>query len=222
MQELLRIAFLVLVINQFSIAQSSSCSRITNFGEAKVCLPEINGYKECYDDSAVKYLADMTEMPTNIVLGFYLNNETHTKKDSLETIQFFDYFKVYGVNQVQNHKADNRTLVEMQKVLDSNYIQVSWDKLEKEIDGIGLNVKVGVPIVVDSYSLNDESTTYIMLVKYEGADTTSVTMAMSMSMLLLNDRLVFLAYYLEYMGEETILESKKQTDLIVTQLLSQN
>ena len=66
------------------------------FGDKEICLPKIDGYQECYTNPIVKRIADATEVPANTVLGFYLNNETYDKRDSLGLISFDDYFKIYG------------------------------------------------------------------------------------------------------------------------------
>ncbi len=81
--------------NNWIIAQQSECASTVMFGDTKICLPKVEGYEECYYDPIVKKLADGTEAPVNVVLGYYLNNETYENRDSLSLIGFDDYFKFY-------------------------------------------------------------------------------------------------------------------------------
>jgi hypothetical protein len=64
-------------------------------------LPEISGYQECYLDPSVKSIADATEVPANMVLGYYITNETLKKKDSLGLFVSSNYFKIYGTKQLK-------------------------------------------------------------------------------------------------------------------------
>jgi hypothetical protein len=222
-KKLISITILVLLFSQLSSAQKDNCERETNFGEAEICLPKIDGYQECYLFPAVKQLADETELQSNSILGFYLNDETHDRRDSLRFFKFDDYWKVYAVNQMKDYTVDRKALVEMKSVLASNFIFKNWEDLAgEEIDKLGLDVEIGVPIVINSYSLNEESVSYIMLVEYEMEGNDSFTIAMALNLMVINERLIWMAYYLEYAGEETIPMLEKSSNLIVGKILDGN
>ncbi len=218
MKRILLIAFVVTTTNSVR-AQSSNCERITKFGEAELCLAKVNGYKECYLEPKVRLLADMTEVPINMVLGFYLNNSVYEKRDSLGLIRFDDYFKIYGTKEIKDYKADKSTLDEMQKVLAGNFISKNWEEMEKEIDKIDLEVQVGVPTVIDSYTLNNKSFTYIMLARYELEGVEPYTMAMALNGMLLNERLVWMAYYRNYTDQSIVDQLKTNSNKILSQLM---
>ena len=61
-----------------------------------------------------------------MVLGFYLNNETFGKKDSLGLFSFDNYFKVYGTKQIKEYKANSELLKQMQDILEGNFISKNW------------------------------------------------------------------------------------------------
>lgn len=215
------ITFLLLLsLSNLTFAQESNCVRKADFGEIEICLPEIEGYQECYSDPTVKQLADQTEVPTNMVLGFYLNNKTSEKKDSLGLFSFDDYFKIYGTKQIKDYKANSKLLKQMQDILGGTFISENWETMEKEVEKIGLAAEIGVPIVIKNYNLNENSFTYIMLTTYQVDGAEPYTLAMTINGLLINERLIWMAYYLNYEGEETILKLQKSSNTIVAKLLN--
>lgn len=219
MKKLINTILILLLINNWTLAQENICVRKATFGNTEICLPQIKGYQESYSDSIVKQLADQTEVPINMVLGFYLNNQTYEKKDSLGLFSFDDYFKIYGTKQIKDFKADSKLLQEMQDVLAGNFISKNWESMEKEVDKIELEIEIEVPIVIKTYNLNSNSFTYIMLTRYKLEGVEPFTMAMTMNGLLINERLIWMAYYLNYNGEETILKLQENSNIILTKLL---
>lgn len=210
----------IIIANLYSVfAQDSICARQAIFGEKNICLPQINGYQECYTDSIVKQLADATEVPINSVLGFYLSNEIYGKKDSLGQISFDDYFKIYGTKEIQNLKADKPILEQMIQMLSGNFISKNWAELSQEIDKVGLDAEIGVPIVIENYRINDESFTMVLLTNYAFEGIEPYTMAMTMNGYLKSERLVWMAYYLNYKNQETIETLKEKSNFILEELI---
>ena len=206
---------LIFTVNPVS-AQQTDCSRIATFGEKNICLPQIEGYVESYLEPDIKALADATEMPANQVLGFYLNQPTYHNKDGDGLLEFDDYFKVYATTQLEDLDTDRKMLRQMQETLDGNFITKNWDEMEKEIDKIGLEVQVGAPTVIKSYNLDENSFTYVMLIKYQFEGMEPYTMAMTMNGMLVNERMIWMAYYLNYEGEETISLLQQNSDKILS------
>lgn len=220
-----KISFIVLLFSlslNSTFAQKANCQRVTIFGNLSLCLPNIKGYEESYSNSNVKELADATEVPANRVLGFYLNKETFKRVDSLGEFSFDDYFKVYGTRQIENYEADKGSLKEMYSVIEGNFISKNWENVEKEIDKIGLDLEIGVPIMVKSYYLNENTFSFVLITKYQPEGEDSYTLAMTMNGLLIKNRLVWVAYYLNYNGDETITLLQKNSDRIIKSLLESN
>lgn len=199
-------------------AQEVDCSRKASFGNRDICLPKIQGYVEGYTDPNVKQLADATEVPINMVLGFYLNDRIYDKRDSLGLISFDDYFKIYGTKEIQDYKADYQFLDKMEALVSENFIVQHWDDMSKEIGKLELPGEVGVPTVIDKYRINKESFTFVMLTKYDFEGMESYTLAMTINGYLKNERLIWMAYYLNYEGQETIEKLKKNSDSILSRL----
>jgi len=215
---IITISIFISLIN-FSVAQEVNCDRIAYFGEAEICLPKIEGYHECYSDSIVKQLVDRTQVPTNLVLGFYIDNKTFKNKEFLSLLGYNNYIKVYGTKMLKNFKANPEFLKQIQDIFAGDFIHKNWESMEKEIDKIGLEVEIGKPIVIQSYNLNESSFTYVMLTRHKYNKFDSNIMAMTFNGLLINDRLIWMAYYLKYEGEETIPNLRKKSNKILAEFL---
>lgn len=202
------------------LAQTSICERNTNFGEVEICLPKFENYKECYPDSIIKIIADATEAPTNIVLGFYLNNETYSQIDSLD--QFDDYFKIYGTKEVKDLRFNKKMLHEMKAHFGGIFNSLEWNMIQDQLKQITNEIEIGKPISIKNYSHNEQSFTYVVLTKFQLNNEESYTMAMTINGLLLNDRLVWMAYYLDYEGEESLEEVQKKSNMIIEQMVKSN
>ena len=219
MKKIVNVILIFLVINNCALAQDENCVRKATFGETEICLPKIEGYQESYTDPIIKQFADGTEVPTNMILGFYLNNQTYERRDSLGLISFDDFFKIYGTKQIKNLKADSSLLKKLQDLLTENF---PGELIKKEFDKIGLEIKIGAPTIIKTYNLNANSFTCIMLTKYELEGMKSHVTAMTINGLLLNEKLIWMAYLLNYNGEETILRLQENSNAILTKLLSIN
>lgn len=202
--------------------QNEDCERNARFGEVEFCLSEIAGYKECYLEPRIKEIADATEVSTNVVLGYYLNDEDHDEFNSETDFLFDDYFKIYGTTAIENYKADKDFVKEIKEIVTSSFLVESWDELVKEVEGKGWDIEVGVPVVVKEYNLNEESFSLVMLVKYQFGEEEPYTVAMAINGILINERLVWMAYYLGYQDESTIAEVEENSNEIIKRLQESN
>lgn len=207
-------------LNVVSFSQNINCSRITNFGESEICLPVMEGYVECYSDPVVKQMADMTEIAINYVLGFYLDEETFQQKDKLGMITFDNYLKFYATNELANYDADQNTLAEIKSVLSGNFFAKSWEELIDEHLNEELNVEIGVPTMIRDYEVNEHSFTYLMITKFETEGQEATTLAMSMTGILANKRLIWMAYYLDYENETSIDILQENTNELVLNFMN--
>lgn len=203
-------------------SQATSCARVTNFGTADLCLPAIEGLKECYLEPKVTTIADATEAAMNTVLGFYLSDDTYARKAELGTFSFDNYCKFYGTNQIENIDFGQDMLQEMNKVIGGNFIKKNWETIKSHTDDLGFDIEIGQPVEIENYSLNEKSFTYVMLTKYQISETESYTLAMTISGILVNKRMVWMAYYLNYENEETIEQVKKKSNEIISSFININ
>ena len=110
----------------------------------------------------------------------------------------------------------------MEQVLGGNFISKNWEEIEKDVNEVGLNIQVGVPTVIDSYNYDNKTFTYVLLTKYQVESGDSYTMAMTMNGMLVNQRLVWMAYYLNYQDESTIAKLKTNSNEVLRRMIASN
>lgn len=216
MIRILLVAILCISVQINVFSQDIDCLRNAKFGTTDICLPAIDGYSECYTDSRVKPLADATEVPMNMVLGYYINKKTYQNLDAIDKMD--DFFKVYGTKQFKDLPATKNEVKEMGNMVKGSFITKNWDELSKDIKIKGLDMEVGVPTVVKSYNLNDESFTMILITRYDIEGAEPYDMVLTVNGFLSNDRMIWMAYYLLFEGEETIKKIENKSNEILTLL----
>lgn len=221
----MRLVFLLLALlftMQIALAQDADCTREVKFGTVDICLPQIASYEEAYTVSSVKKLADMMEVPSNKVLAYYIDDATFQKIDAFGTFPFENYFKIYATKELENVAMKRSDLDQIQKMLADNFMSKNWDEMKSEIEELEVDIQVETPIVIEQYRVNEDSFTMLMLATYKSEGTAPVTVAMTMNGLLIQDRMIWMAYYLDFDGQSTFKLLKQNSDKILTAILSAN
>ena len=107
----------------------------------------------------------------------------------------------------------------MEEILSQNFIKENWDEFSKEIDKIEIEAEIGVPTFIEKYNANKESFSFIMLTKYNFEGIEPYTLAMTINGYLKNDRLIWMAYYLNYEEPKTIDILKTKSNKLLVELL---
>lgn len=214
--------FFLFLFSGFISAQTDNCARQGLFGDTPFCLPVIEGWNECYTLPQVKERADATEAPTNTVLGYYICDSNYVHIDNLENTDLNNFFKVYGTNAISQIDTDTSYLNEIEGLFNGNFFDEKWEDIGDEIEGLLDNVTVGVPKGIETYKLSDDSFTSIMLIKYNVEGYGSFTMSMACSGMIINKRIIWLAYYLLYEDKSTIDMLKKNNETIINAFLESN
>jgi predicted glutamine amidotransferase len=132
-----------------------------------------------------------------------------------------DYFKIYGTTKLADYKADAKDLDMMNDIVEKTLEPVNYAEIKKKIDSQLDSIEIGVPMLLEKYSKSNKSKTFVLLVKYS-TENSSYMMVMSLNMLLLNGRIVNLAYYHEYANESDITAMKLSSDIVVKRVLDEN
>jgi hypothetical protein len=141
-----------LTLLSFAIAQNTKnqpCERITHFGKAPICLPSVEGMKECYNDTIVKQIADGTEVKTNMVLGYYLTNADYNKRNTPEDMQMEEYFKLYSVKKLQDYSATANDLEKMESAMEKSFAKDNWEEIVKKVENDYDSISIGVPTMIE-------------------------------------------------------------------------
>lgn len=199
----------------------TECDKSVSFGDIDICLPIIDGMTECYSTPILKARADELNYEGNSILAYYLNNATYEQVDKLDEITFDDYIQIYATNKLKGIKVGQSELSEIANMFEGNYIKENWNDLKKKVEKNRDYLSVGRPVIIESYSPNNKVRTYVMLTKYQ-IDNNEFVLLMTMNMVQIKERLIWLAYYKNYDGEESIKKAKSKNDYIVSQMTDEN
>ncbi len=198
------------------------CNKSSSFGDVDICLPEINGMTECYSNPIVKKRADeIIANKENSVLALYLNNTTYKDISKINEKNFDDYFIIFGNNELKNIKIEKSLITELVSNLEGNYFKENWNDLQPKLEKSYKYVSIGKPVLIDSYMPNNKIHTNIVLTKYQkGKD--EFIMLITLNMIQIKERLIWLTYYKTYEGVESVKKVKSNNDYIVLRFADEN
>ena len=197
------------------------CVKEVSFGDIDFCLPGIEGMTECYSSPKVKERADAFNYEGNSILGYYLNNETFQQMENLDTISYDDYAQVYVTNNLKGIKVGQAELDQMANTMGSDFIQENWSDMQKKLEHSYDDLSIGTPVLVESYSPHSKVKSFVMLSKIK-TNKEEAVMLMNLNIIEMKERLIWLAYYKFYEGEESIKQAKSKNDHIIKRLMEVN
>lgn len=198
-----------------------NCIKKVNFGKDSLCLPTIDGMTESYDNILIKNLADKFEFKDNKTLAFYLNNDTFSRIEKIKDEKLEDYFKIFVYKGLVNEKVNIKLINNVAKKIEDGFIAMKWEKLENNIRNQLPNLSFDKPILIDSYSPHKNVRTQVTLSKII-INGTEHFMICASNLMLINERLIFSAYYLKYKEKNTFDLTKVKNDYLVLKILEEN
>ena len=213
--------FISLSIMFFSYAAfyAQECDNIVDFGSTSFCMPNIAGYEEGYSNENVKQIADKGRYADNKILGFYLlSNDFELIRDGA-AVTMKEYCKVYGTSETLDLDVDQKLYDKIEQYLTESFV-ISPELTKKGKDYFNYD-ELDIPITIEKYSLNDKSTTAVMLMNstFDGVRITQIT---TISFFLVKNRILCLAYYVDYEGKDSITDAKKGNDLMLMLIQNSN
>ncbi len=197
------------------------CNNSVQFGDIDVCLPEVAGVKECHRDSLMKNKIAMIEMANTEVIGLYLNNRTYKQIEQIDQITYDDYFSVYISKSRKNIKAGKAELDETYGYAVSSFSNENWDKVNDMIKEKTAGLTIDKPVLIQSYSPNDKIRTALLMIQVNDLEEVHY-MVVTMNLMLVKERIIFVAYYRNYDGKESIKKCKSVNDYFTFKLLGDN
>ena len=212
----------ILLVLATALSFGQSCQRTVNWGNTSYCLPKIAGFTESYTDPLVNELAESTRHGQNTILGAYLlTDELREFKAGNQAI-LSEYFRIEAATQTKDvgitQKEFDEFCVLMSQQLESDeQLAELVQKAEAEFDVASFSS----PVKIDEYSPSTNSKTYVVINSLE-MDGTKVIQICTMNLLRLKNRILFLYYYNDYKGKESIQQAKSQSDFIVLRIAESN
>lgn len=202
-------------------APEKSCEKSVNYGHANICLPTISGMNECYEHPLVKVKANSFEYEGNTILAFYLDDATYKQVDKINEITFNEFFKIYATNITKDQEFGQSELDEYTKLFEGNYLKENWSEVQSKVNAKHAELKVGVPVLIESINENDNVRTFIMITRYQ-IDNTYTDVVMAANALLIDKTIIWLAYYNQYKNDKSIAALKEKNKKIIYELLKAN
>ncbi len=189
-------------------------------GNILINLPEFDGMKECYSVPIVKRKADESHHGNEFILGYYLNNKTYSKVDSIYNIVFDDFLIISASNEMKQRNFTTDEYNSITKIINDSFIKKNWDDLKEVIENNNY-YSVGRPILISNYSVRDNASTYIIIIKYQLGDYETVSLLL-LNTVYLKGKIINLAYTKFYEGENSITDAKAKNDYMLYQFLDEN
>lgn len=197
------------------------CERSVSYGTASICLPFVENMKECFLNDTVNALAISTEYPRNIVLGYYMMDSTYSRLAHLDSIEMGNFFKVYANEKLKDHKSDKDFLKQVCEATEASLKPDGWKAIKETLEGIVDSISVGSPLLVEEYSGMKNTKSYIMIVKYK-TESTSFVSVMELNIILVQERVVCLAFYSDYTGKESQQKLRQLNDKVLKAFVELN
>ncbi len=204
-----------------SASEVNDCDNSVPFGNINFCLPEIGGMKECFSIPIVKKIASKIESENKTVFAFYLNDKTHEKIDVLDMISLDDYAVFYASDIFKEKKADRKDLIKITNMVTDNTIKRNWNEINSIIEKNNGSISIDRPILIEDYSPSDYVNSFIFLTKVSNEDSEFI-MVFALNLLLAKEHLLWMGYYKEYDGKESIKKIKAKSDYIALKFIDDN
>jgi len=194
-------------------------------GNSRIQIPDFLGYTECYENSYIKNISNLTGVEANEIIAVYLNNKSFSNLEENNYLSHIDdFFKVWVFRQTKKMDINNKMFEELVSHFNknSNYtfykdVVDSYEDIKKDVFP---NLKLGVPVLIENYQLNKSIVSSIILIGME--DNNEELTICTLNYALINKRLVSYSYYLDFNGSESIYEAKKINDEFSNHLLNIN
>ena len=195
--------------------------RIAKYGNVEIILPEVDGMIECRTNPSMKDFFDEINYPGNIMLGGYVNSDRFSKILNNNSNSFDDYFLVYASSiskEINSTKADMAKLGEM---ITNGMGKGEWEVIKGKIENKIEFATVGKPVLIDEYSVVADIMSFVMLGKYIVNKKEIIRIVVS-NIALIKDRLIWMAYYKDYNGEESLTKAKAKNDYLAILISNEN
>lgn len=220
---------------------TTNCENSRYYGKVEVCLPKIEGMRECMTHPKLKGRPGILVSEENTTLGIYLNDSSLSQLEASQTpenIGFSGYFKVYGIGKLEGMQIGQSEFDAFASAFKNQFIHNDWNivkmdismlKLEKEMNN--LRTKTGKPSIpisnsfdkqveILNYKPNERIVTSV-LVSLSSTDE-NLALVCTMSIVKILDTIIFYSYYQTYKDENTIEQVKNQNDKFGMSLLKIN
>lgn len=194
-----------------------------NYGDISICLPEIKGYLECFNDSLVKKRAN-EEMGLigNEIFSVYLNSELYSKFIKAPiTTKWEEHIKIYGVPSLKSKDVPDNLLDKIESHLRSNSEIIAWDITVNKINKGKIGYTLQKPALVEIYQTLKNVKSFVYISDYDLFGEPGIMMWVA-NICILKNRIIYVAYYKEFDNKNAKVILKKKNDFFIKELIRLN
>ena len=188
--------------------------------------------EECYDDPYVKYWADLFKgNPQEEILGLYTEKTNYRigKMTDFEEGINYPYIKLYSTQSIAQIKASKEILdivaPELTKTFEnwttSEFRPKTEDLFNNLSKKLEMDMSLDSPILIDEYEPHPSSKSFVVLMDFQ-VDGESYLIVSVLSLMIIEERLIFSAYYDEFNGSQALSDIKTASDYFVLNMISKN
>ena len=224
------VVFIFIYISLLSCRNSNSiqkedriqaCRNSKTFGDIEVCLPNVQGMVECYENEDIKSYVSNFDFEVNQIIGFYLTQNDYDNFNSSDKPKMDGYLKIYSPKKMKNQEINNSNLDEMVQIFKKNFLESNWDKISEKIEELGTNLRIDSPILMENYKPNETTRTFITFNKI-ASETYEDFQISALNLMNIKNRLIWVVYYKSYTGPEAIQDLKRKNDYLIGKIAMSN
>lgn len=199
--------------------KNTKCASKRNYNNTEFCMPIMVGMTEAYSQPKIKKATDEYKFDKrNTILGLYVRNENLKK---IDTEGFNNYIKVYGLQQLEGMDVSKNLFNVVKEQFMSDSMYDIWDEIMGDVENKFSELKIGSPMVIEKYNLNDRISTQILLMKMI-KNKKEVIKAWSLNIAHVKNTIIYYSFYRTYTGPETFDIVKANSDLFGFRFLHSN
>ena len=199
--------------------KSTKCASKRNYNKTEFCMPIMVGMTEAYSQPKIKKATDEYKFDKkNTILGLYVRDENLKKIDNEG---FNNYIKVYGLKQLEGMNVSKSFFNMVREQFMSDSWNKTLDKIMGDVENKFSELKIGSPVIIEKYNLNDRISTQILLMKMI-KNKKEVIKACSLNIAHVKNTIIYYCFYRTYTGPETFDIVKANSDLFGYRFLHSN
>lgn len=214
-------AIFLLLLSCNNGVKENNCVREAPLGDVTICFPKIEGQTECYTDPKIKELLSRFNDPSNTILGYYIDTEDYKKLDEITSIPDNNYYKIYIPYMSNNRKMTAVEMNQIMQMMTSGFIDRSLEGASSSSVFFDKDFEITQPLILEKYVLDPESSTTILLMGHP-TNSEETAIAVSMSAILVQGKIIFISHYLDFKDESSISTLKNNTTQFISTFLEAN
>lgn len=220
MKKIITILILPFIFLQCSQSKKrkADCSTTAKIYQTEICLPNLKGLTNISKNKKYKSYVKQFTIQGNEILAFYLDNSLINEANTPK----YNYASVY-INSQLKKNINKSVFKEMSNTMGSYLKKTNnLETILKEIERNYLkNISLDNPVVIDSYSLNKNIKTYLLLGKMIEYNNEIVTLT-TLNLMYIQNKMVLSNCIIKYNNSNSINEIKQKNDYFVMRILDAN